>query len=102
MTTDRPRPPQRHRPRPPRRRRPHAAAGGRLVVGGLSLSLLVGLVGAMVRGDRSAAASTVNGRPPAASTSSGSPGASGAPVPVPPPIQVTRPSGPPVTTSHAT
>lgn len=83
----------------PRRRRPHAAAGGRLLVGGLSLSLLVGLVGAMVRGDRSSAAPTVS-TDPTASIPAG-PTATAGPQ-VPPTVQVTRPTTPPVTTSHAT
>jgi len=92
MTTD--------RSRAPRRRRPHAAAGGRLVVGGISLSLLVGLIGAMARSDGPAAASADVAT--TTSTSSAPPAASGAPVPVPAPVQVTRPTAPPVTTSHAT
>ena len=86
MTTD--------RPAARRPRRPHAAAGGRLLVGGLSLSLLVTLVGGMVRGDRPSATTTL-----APNTTTGP---TTAPPPVPPPPQVTRPTAPPVTTSHAT
>jgi hypothetical protein len=69
-------------------------------VGGLSLSLLVGLVGAMARDDRTSAATTAIPAPdsssatPARTSSKPSSG-------VPAPVQVDAPTSPAVANSHA-
>ena len=75
-----------------RRRRRHAAAGGRILVGGLSASLLVALVGAMARTERPASPgpSPVVAGPAAPAPRPGAPG-----------VRVTRTTTPATTTSHA-
>jgi hypothetical protein len=87
-----------------RPRRGHAAAGGRILVGGLSLSVLAGLIGAMARSERPAtpAPPPAVAAPDAAATQvSPATRTPAAPV-VPPPVHVTRPTTPPTTTSHGT
>lgn len=79
------------RGRRPRRR--HAAAGGRILIGGLSASVLVGLIGAMARAER-----PVTTGPPPAVAGATAPAGSGR---LPPTVRVTRPTSPPTTTSHA-
>jgi hypothetical protein len=63
----------------------------------VSLSLLVGLVGSMARNDRPASAVPSAGQPASAAPTTGP-----SSVQVPAPVQVTAPTTPPVTTSHAT
>jgi hypothetical protein len=69
-------------------------------VGSLSLSLLVGFVGAMTRNDRTA--TTTAAIPAPASTSASPSRTSSKPsVGVPAPVQVDAPTSPVVTNSHA-
>jgi hypothetical protein len=84
MTTERSRRP----------RRPHAAVGGRVLVGGLSASVLVGLIGFMARAEPPA----TTGSPPPVVAGSTAPASSSR---VPPTVRVTRPGTPPTTMSHA-
>jgi hypothetical protein len=95
----------------PRRRRPHAAAGGRVLVGGLSVSLLLGLIGAMIRAEQpaqSAAASRATTavaspdptQPPVSPQGRAASPSVAPQVPAAPPV--TRADTPPVTTSHGT
>jgi hypothetical protein len=86
-----------------RRRRGHAAAGARVLVGGVSVSVLVGLIGAMARSERPTPAE----RPPvvagaqAGATSSQSAATARPTLPGAPPV-VSRPTTPPTTLSRGT
>jgi hypothetical protein len=79
-----------------------------VLIGGLSASVLVGLIGSMARAERPASTDpppVVAGSTAPATTQPRSPtrapAAPQAPV-VPPDVQVTRPTTPPITTSHGT